>query len=107
MGLSISIIMCYVGGSYAFPLRLAFPPSPEALIVSLQYPKITKLFVVSLLLEEIIRWLHQNNSIGFQTMARLQFVAYGGASCSPHVCNELIKHGINVINMYGASGLLH
>ena len=96
--------MWYVGGTYAMPLTTAFPPSVNELISSLQYPRITKLFVVSLMLEEIIQWLHKNTNIGFQIMARLKFVAYGGANCSADICNEMIEHGVNLINVYGSTG---
>ncbi len=104
IGLSVSIIMWYVGGTYAMPLATSFPPSANELITSLQYPKITKLFVVPLMLEEIIQWLHKNDNIGFQAMARLKFVAYGGASCSADISNEMIEHGVNLINAYGSTG---
>ncbi|CAF3649238.1 unnamed protein product [Rotaria sp. Silwood1] len=97
-------MMWYVGGAYALPLTTSFPPSPKEIIASLQYPKITKLLTVTLMLEEIIEWLHQYDNIGFQTLARLKFVIYGGACCSTDICNELIEHGVNVINMYGSTG---
>ncbi|CAF3682335.1 unnamed protein product [Rotaria sp. Silwood1] len=104
LGMSISIMMWYVGGAYALPLTTSFPPSPKEIIASLQYPKITKLLTVTLMLEEIIEWLHQYDNIGFQALARLKFVIYGGACCSTDICNELIEHGVNVINMYGSTG---
>ncbi|CAF3769855.1 unnamed protein product [Rotaria sp. Silwood1] len=92
--------MWHVEGVYALPLTTSFPSSPKEILASLQYPKITKLMIVSLLLEEIIEWLHQNDNMGFQAMARLKYVIYGDASCSADICNELFERGINIINTY-------
>ncbi|CAF3183928.1 unnamed protein product [Rotaria sp. Silwood2] len=104
LGMSVAIMMWYAGGAYALPLTASFPPSPKEIITSLQYLKITKLLAVALILEEIIEWLHQYDDIGFQALARLKFVIYGGACCSTDICNELIEHGVNVTNMYGSTG---
>lgn len=97
--------MWYVGGTYAMPLSTSFPPPPNEIIYSLQCPKITKLYVVPLMLEDIIQWLHKNDNDGFQALARLKFIAYGGASCSADICQEMIKHGVNLVNAYGTTGL--
>ena len=104
MGVSNSIVMWYVGGSIALPLTASFPPSPEEIFTSLQHPKITKLHTVTILLWKIVQWLQQNYNIDFQTLARLKFVAFGGASCPADICNELIERGVNLINIYGATG---
>ena len=98
-------MMWYVGGSFAMPLTASFPASAKEIIASVQYPKITQLFVVTLMLEEFIPLLRENNNIGFQAMARLKFVAFGGASYSADVCKELVENGVNLLNVYGSTGL--
>jgi acyl-coenzyme A synthetase/AMP-(fatty) acid ligase len=103
-GVSISIALWYAGGAYAMPLGSFFPPSPSELFASIQYPKITKLFTVALFLEQLIRLLRQDDNIGFKAVARLKFVAYGGAACPPHVCKELVERGVNLITTYGSTG---
>ncbi|CAF1188159.1 unnamed protein product [Rotaria sp. Silwood1] len=91
--------MWHVEGVYALPLTTSFPSSPKEILASLQYPKITKLMIVSLLLEEIIEWLHQNDNMGFQAMARLKYVIYGDASCSADICNELFEREIEYVGI--------
>ncbi|CAF4922873.1 unnamed protein product [Rotaria sp. Silwood1] len=91
--------MWHVEGVYALPLTTSFPSSPKEILASLQYPKITKLMIVSLLLEEIIEWLHQNDNMGFQAMARLKYVIYGDASCSADICNELFEREIGHVGI--------
>ena len=103
-GVSISIALWYVGGAYAMPLTSFFPPSPSELFTSIQYQKITKLFTVALFLEQLVRLLRQEDNIGFKEIARLKFVAYGGAACPPNICRELVEHGVNLITTYGSTG---
>lgn len=103
-GVSISIALWYVGGAYAMPLTAFFPPSPSELFLSIQHAKITKLFTVALFLEQLVRVLREDDSIGFRAVARLKFVAYGGAACPPHICKELVEHGVNLITTYGSTG---
>lgn len=88
------------------PLSAVFPPSPSELFASIQYPKITKLFTVALFLEHLVRLIGQQGNIGFKEVARLKFVAYGGAACPPYVCRQLVEHGVNLITTYGSTGQL-
>ena len=105
-GVSISVALWYVGGAYAMPLTSCFPPSPTELFASIQYTQMTKLFTVALFLEQLIDLLHQDDNIGFKTIARLKFVAYGGAACPPHICKKFIENGVNLITTYGSTGKL-
>jgi hypothetical protein len=100
----MTIFQWYVGGAYAMPLTPVFPPSPKQLFDNIHYPKLTKLTILPSFLEQLIPLLREDDNRGFQAMVRFQFVAYGGASCSPYVCQELVEHGTNLINMLGATG---
>jgi len=102
--MSMTIIQWYVGGAYAMPLTPVFPPSPKELFANIQYPKITKLHVVPLFLEQLIPLLRQDDNRGFQILARFQLVAATGAACSPLVCKELVEHGVNLVNLLGSTG---
>ena len=86
------------------PLGAAFPPTPKEILISLRHPAITKALIVPLFLEQLIPWLRQDDDSGFKTMARLQCVMSGGAPCSPPVYKELVKHGVNLNNVYGSTG---
>jgi hypothetical protein len=100
----MTIIQYYVGGAYAIPLTPIFPPSPKELFANIHYSKITKLAMVPIFFEQLIPLLRQDDNRGFQILARFQFVACGGACCSPHVCKELVEHGVNLVSIMGTTG---
>lgn len=86
------------------PLTPVFPPAPKELVSNIQYPKITKLHLVPLFLEQLSPLLREDNNQGFHRLAQFQFVAYTGAACSPQACKELVDHGVNLINLLGSTG---
>lgn len=103
-GPAITVIQRYVGGAFALPLASTFPPSAQELLASIQYPKITKVYMVPLFLEELIPLLRQDNNHGFERMAKFQFVLSTGAACSPDICKEFIEQGVNLVQSVGAAG---
>jgi acyl-coenzyme A synthetase/AMP-(fatty) acid ligase len=104
--MGITFIMLYVGGACALPLGQTFPPGPNELIKSIQYPKLTKMCSVPLFLGQLLPLLRKDDNRGFQILTRLHFVVSTGAPCSPDICQELTQHGVKMIIAYGSTGKL-
>lgn len=105
--MGITVITWYAGAAYALPLGVVWPPSPKEILTSIQYPRHTKLCMVPLFLEQLIPLLRKEDNAGFQALARFQFVMVTGAACSPDICNELLRHRVNLIISYGSTGKLN
>jgi acyl-CoA synthetase (AMP-forming)/AMP-acid ligase II len=95
------------GCTYALPLCLTFPPKPNELLRNLRVKNgVTVLVTVPSLLEELVQELlaEKNQSVGFQPLADLRFVIYGGASCPNQLCQVLADNGVVLLSLYGATG---
>jgi long-subunit acyl-CoA synthetase (AMP-forming) len=96
-----------MGCTYALPLCVTFPPSPDELLHNIQANVgITTLVTVPSLLEQLVRELisEKNQHIGLKPLQKLKFVMYGGAGCPEELCKILVDNGVKLISIYGATG---
>jgi long-subunit acyl-CoA synthetase (AMP-forming) len=102
-----SVRTIVMGCTYALPLCITFPPSPDELLHNIQANVgITTLVTVPSLLEQLVRELiaEKNHQIGLKPLQKLKFIMYGGAGCPEELCKILVDNGIKLISIYGATG---
>jgi len=98
-----------MGSTYALPLCVTFPPSPDELLRNIQVNNgITTLITVPSLLEQLVRELisEKNQHIGLKPLQKLKFVMYGGAGCPEELCKTLVDNDVRLISIYGATGII-
>jgi acyl-CoA synthetase (AMP-forming)/AMP-acid ligase II len=109
MAFNVTVRALLTGCTYALPLCVTFPPTPDELFNNIQVKnEITILVTVPSLLEQLIRELlsPKNLDIGLKPLQKLKFVMYSGAGCPDGFCKTLTDNGIVLLSVYGATGQL-
>ncbi|CAF1205772.1 unnamed protein product, partial [Didymodactylos carnosus] len=97
-----SVTVWQVGGCYALPLTKVYPPTPKELVLNINQ-QITKMITVPVLLEQLVNEINSQSKPNFESLKKMIFVMYGGASCPDNVCQMLVDNGVHLISIYGST----
>ena len=92
-----------IGATFALSLVKNYPPTPRELVANVQIDPINKLFSVPIFLEQLVHQLESQKPVTYRSLARLQFIIYGGAALSDEICRKLTDQGVHLVSCYGTT----